>query len=435
MFWYMLIRAGRPITAALSSFFFGNLQSIQQFQYLRATSVIGIGLLGFTLYRILRCIGKKKYTAMFGSILLCLTPSIQLVAGWTICFVFPYAIILASYACFSINNIKNRILSWLFPSFILLLAFLIYQPAAMYYWVLACIFLITDYQNDLSEDIQQVFIKFLNYLIRWIFPTALGYLVVRTGNYFFPGPDRSGLISIDQIAIKLYWFIKEPLSRALNIFSIKNVPIVACCIEAIIIIGLFFYLRGSFSKRVLLIFLLLWIILISYLPNLVINECLPSYRSQIALSGLVVVLFLFALKGIMQWSSQKWLNGFLLIMTIVCSLAASRNVINNIAIPQEIELRYLKSQLISHPLKDVSEIDIIQVDYNALVPTIIDEFGRPSTNTDWAPEPMIRLILMDKQPQFANIPIKILPPDTELSELLSNPDTLIIDMRKISEFQ
>ena len=64
----------------------------------------------------------------------------------------------------------------------------------------------------------------------------------------------------------------------------------------------------------------------------------------------------------------------------------------------------------------------------------MDEFGLPSTYQTWVPESLIRLILMEKKPQFANIPIEIHPPEDEKT-IVPAKDTLLIDMRKISTFK
>lgn len=430
-----VLSSGRPVLAALFTFSWGSLTSIHQISCLRFVSILGIGILSLIYYWIFRSYHESPITAFFQAILLSLTPAIQLFASWATCSFFPFAMVMASLAAYLPRLLRNKTLAYILSMILLEITLLIYQPAAMTYWVVVCIMIFYEYQFDERINLEKISKKLITHIIVWVIPALLAYLVVRIGSQLFPLFKRSELIEFKDIPMKLYWFIKEPFSRSLNIFSIQNSSLTTCLVLIFLITGMFLWLRGKYDKRVILIFISFFLILLSYFPNLIVTVYQPSYRSQVALSGIIIVLFLFALKGITQWFNPTLLNGILLFMTITCSLAATKNVIINIAIPQEIELRYLQSQLNTHPLENVTEIDIIQAESNSLlVPTIIDEFGRPSTNTDWAPEPMIRLILMEKQPQYLNIPIRVLPPDTE-SGLTENLSNLVIDMRNISSFK
>lgn len=428
-----VISSGRPVMAVLSRLSWGLLGSIDQMRYLRLIAIFGIGLLGVVLYGIIRQHQENRITALLQATFLCLTPAFQVYAGFTVCFLFPYAIILASVSGYLTGHIHNKLFSYLIPMILLAIAFVVYQPTAMYFWVIASLMLLVDYQDNPSMSLRRLFRKVIKFCVVWAIPALVSFLIIKIGSHYFPADDRSDLIPLDQVVIKLFWFIKEPLSRSLNIFTIGNSAPFSILVFLFLIIGMLVVLHGKLAKRITLILVFLAILFISYLPNLIIAEYWPTYRSTVALSGMIVLLLLFVIEGLFSKAGPNVLNSILLAAFLFCSFNTSSQMINSIAVPQVIELSYLKNQLNTNDLKNISEIRIIQADSDALIPTVIDEFGRPSTNTDWAPEPMIRLVLMEKQPQYADIPIAVFPPQTKPD--FEDTQILWIDMQKISTFK
>src|SRR5262249_19107853 len=115
-------------------------------------------------------------------------------------------------------------------------------------------------------------------------------------------PTRSHLVQ--DAWGKALWFFSQPLMNALNLAKLSPKRWLAIAIALFIAGGLSQYFRGAVKERFWQGTIAASLLPLSYLPNLVVAENWSSYRTQAALTSLVVVYGFFAL-----WGYGKILRG------------------------------------------------------------------------------------------------------------------------------
>lgn len=113
---------------------------------------------------------------------------------------------------------------------------------------------------------------------------------------------------------------------------------------------------------------------------------------------------------------------------------AARNVTLGFVIPQQREWQYLREQLKRIDLTQVEKLYVICARRSDFIAPILryDEFGLSSTAARWVPESAVYFALSEVSPQFARIPVEVVP--------AKNADTIpasavVIDMRKLSRLR
>ena len=432
-----MIAGGRPTYALLTSLSFAPLNAIGDLRYLRLLGVVGITLLAGKLYRTLVLKGWDLYQSFLLAVIICTLPPFQIYAAWAFTAFAPFAALLASLAsslaeqAFGEPRPLYRCGFFSASVLLLLLALTIYQPAAMFFWVFAAI---SVFQPDTT--LQHILRRFLWYLASAFTGLILGFGVQRLGMAIYGadrlGPGRSRL-TLDLWG-KVSWFFEEPLLNALNVVNIFPTPWLACSITIFIGGGLLLYFRGGVKERLLQSAVALTIIFLSYLPNLVVAENWASYRTQVALTSVIVVYAFLALWGygrlFRRPVGRLILTAGLGIVALASSFLAAWNVSAYFAIPQSRELELMRARLVQPNLADIRSIYIICARwYDSIAPGVrYDEFGLPSSAHPWSPAPMVYLLLREKNSERADIPIEIAPANGPADP---PPDALVMDMREL----
>ncbi len=376
-------RAGK----LLYGFYYYAISHISSARLIRLFGVISLGLFAYILYTTLKRYSVRSEHAFLLSLLACTLPSIQILIAWLTCLPYLYSAILSFIAGTLMFNFATKegnakpfhtAGSLLIVIVLLVIAMHIYQPTAMIYWTAGIIPLSLLKDNNLMKKWQLPFIKFFfagfTAIVFYFFSVKILHFIFKTG---FVG--RGGLIELTKIPVKLKWFFFCPLNYALNLWNISPTYTLAYIVALVIGFGILLEIlslirktNGSNSawngfKRLLLT---IGLILLSFLPNLIVTDNVPPYRTLGPLT--ITILFLFYFGFISVLNLLKHLPGFtenikykattlsLIIFTLISGYHANKNV-NDFAMLQASDLQYVKSVISEFGVSNLSRISEIYV--------------------------------------------------------------------------
>lgn len=260
---------------------------------------------------------------------------------------------------------------------------------------------------------------------------AIGFVIFKLGMAFyghFAGGERSGLAH--NPIEKLRWFVTEPLVNALGMAELFPRRRFALILALVLGGGLLCYFRGTMRDRLLLAIMAAALFPLSHLPNLVVAESWASYRTIAGMTGLCVLYSFIALQGYcksIRWRHAEQVPAAVAgVAWVACAVMAAWNVQIYFARPQAAELNWLRQQLRRGDLANASGIYLIGLPYPEWHSRRYDEFGIPSTSQPWSPIPMVYLVLMEIDPNLANLKIEYFRADGKFDP---SPSTVVVDMR------
>jgi hypothetical protein len=405
---------GRPFAGLLDDLVFSTAGTIDNLRFVRLIAVVGILALALLMHWALVRAGVRRGPAALIAVLVCSMPAFQVYASWAVLFNVPYAALLGGGASLvavsAVDAPRNLLLDRLVGATAMLFgALLIYQPTAMFFWV----FLAVALAGAAGESRRAVSLIRTHFGVAAV-GIALAFLVHRLAIHVVGNtvPNRSRNELTHNVIGKLGWFFEKPLYKSLNLFDLTPSPWFAAGVAAVAIVGILLLLERRSASPLLHLGVGLLLIPLCYLPNLVVKENVPSFRSQGALSSLIALYFCIGALGI--WLtvrdrlrprlSRDHLLGVerLALVTATAFVAASaffaaKNVTTLFVEPQSTELRMIRSQVAALP-QGVSRVGFVSTPYywGATKLVIIDEFGLPSTSQLWTLEPSVLLILREK---------------------------------------
>jgi hypothetical protein len=239
------------------------------------------------------------------------------------------------------------------------------------------------------------------------------------------------------VLAKARWFVEKPLYKSANLFDLTPTPWLAAFVGVVATVGIVLLLRRRSASPLLLFAAGVVLIPLSYLPNLVVKEDFPSYRSQGSLSSLIAIYFALGAIGI--WLSVRerlsWhAAGRAAVVAAasfvaVAAFLAAKNVTTLFAEPQNLELRMIRSQVAALPT-GAPRVGFVGTAYfdGATKFVVIDEFGLPSTSQLWTLQSSVPLILREEGRLSANAP----RPEVDIIQWNTNPlptDEPVISLR------
>lgn len=451
-----IVSYGRPIYAVLVNLTFSAMHTVSDLAFLRLAAAVSLGVLAWMFYQALRLVGIHRIYALVFPLLICTTPPYEVFVAWESCAFFLSAAILAGAALMSVDRAFNRRATkqgLLFggASLVLLaMAMMLYQPAAMVFCVFAAIFLLGR-----NQSLRSTVARLGVYCSVLIIALELDYMAAKILPQMLYGTQIQGVRTefASDLLAKAAWFFQEPLVNALNLWNLLPTIQIALIVGIFSLVGLFFFVPGKLIERggkVLIAFLVLPL---SYLPNLVVQESWASYRTEVALTSLVVLYAGFALLGFLSLALKVKKGPFrvrqagptknlyvylatavLVVSMIFGSVLAARNVTAYFALPQAEELSILANQLNTTALAKASSIYVIPCSWSDSISPVVryDEFGVASCSESWVPGPMVYLLLRDLDPAKVNIPIIVVPPGGSIQP---PPGSLVIDMRTLRRYR
>ena len=492
---------GRPINALITTFLLQGVTDVEHLRYLRLVGVLGIVLLTWCVARMLSLAGRNRFQCVCVAVIMGTALPFQVYAARADCALFPYAALAAGLAFLLSERAfesHRRRLQWLLAagaSLALLVALAVYQPAAMFFWVFAAVTLLkpkttprdvlrrfgwycvialagmsagyvvyvlspvlvpgSSVRVDLVRDIPTKVVWFLAVYV----PDVLNFVLPSPSYQLFPGAGSelslhlyrkisnvlhalnvSLLPSHEQVGMSASYALAVSPAGALSfVHKILDV-FIAYGVFAFIGGGLWLYFRGTRRERLWQCGIAASLLLLSCIPNLVVEKHIPGYRSMSAPVSVIVLCGYFASQGyagrLCRLISPARAHAALGVAAVACALSAAWHVHTFFVVPQVRELTLMRSELAQADLSRIRGIRIIphtSWQQNTPAPFRWREFGDTSSADRTSARSMASLLLRELHPEHASLPIKHVDfNDAALpGGLGEGGDYLVVDMRKL----
>ncbi len=439
--WAAGAKEGRIVQGFLLTHLFkpGNISDLSHY---RIAALVGFSLFAFLIFLILKRHEKTTAAAAFAVMVVTLIP-FQLWLAWSMLFLVSYAACLAVVAAILVNRAipapwGKKILFLALALAILWVSLNIYQPAAMMFWAAAAMLIFLE-----NPGLGEILRRGIYYCAAGVIGLGVAFGSMKIAQELSgTNPARTSLV--DDILGKLAWFLREPLMNALNFQNLAATKLIGVSLGLLILAGLWLFFKGNSLQKALSIVIAGGFALLAYLPNLIIQENWPSYRTLAALS---MVLFFYLYLAVKQfyaiigsripWIQQQFDHIFNLGMVAgaaVLILLTNQYFIQRLALPLYIEHRFLKESLASSNLAEASQIELIPPGWTDSVWPVVryDEFGIPSSFPKWGTEPLARILLLEINPAYRDLPIHVIASKEEFSSLKG---AVLIDLGNLRSYQ
>lgn len=405
--------SGRPLAGLADQILFSAAGTIENLRFIRFIGVLGIIALALLLHWALVRSRVSAGLAAVIAVLICSLPAFMILSAWTVIFNAPYAALLAGGASLMATRALeppraltlDRVAG---ATALLIAAMLIYQPAAMFYWVflaIAVVGTVPDSRRALRLAGTQGAIAVLGFGLAFVVRKVAVHLADKTA------PNASGDVIAHHPIAKLDWFIHSPLYWSANLFDLSPTVWLAALVATIATIGL---VLGLVLRRAPVIpYAAIGVALLPLclLPNLAVIGESTTYRMQVALSALIALYLALGatsiwialtplLSGGLQPSAVLWVKRLGLAGAVafvaVAGVATSRNLRHMIVDPQTAEYRAIRNQVAALPT-GVTRVGYVTIGWNQGFQSryITDEFI-PSSSQPWVGQPAVILTLEDE---------------------------------------
>lgn len=398
---------GRPLYGALLETSFGEAADVTNLPWLRLGSVLLLTLLGLALWRQLHQSGWTEIQAAAIGLGVTLLPAAQVTASWAACWPQVLALLL-SLAGFTAIEAElerggmKRAVALLGGCMIYLLAGLIYQSNALFAVVpIAAILLVRAGREPLT-DLRWAAV----HLVTLIIGVAGSYLLVQW--LFSSGIfQESARMQLEGNPLtKLGWFLWQPLPNALGLYALRDGLAGGAIVfwgAVIVTTGLIGYGVKSATDPLLRKKWLLCLValpVLAHVVSLFAAERSVGYRTLFPLSGLMLVLLVFALRSVVVIRKVRWWKHYTLIGLIAAAVAlvANRQAFSLLAVPQGSEWEMVLSPVMRTTFNADTKVHIITpapVD-RSTGPSLGSEFGSRSSTTEQVVQEMFRSALRER---------------------------------------
>jgi len=376
-----IISDGRPLYAATLLGAFHLAGHYPAVRWIRAVGVLGIGWLMWLVYRALLRRGWSTPLAFATAFLIGLLPPFQVLAAWATTYIFPWAAALTGIAAMMLEREPLSRRRYAGAIGLLLIAFSVYQPAAAFFGVFMGIRLLTP--SETRERIIQTF----RYTVVFGCAAVLAFVEQRILESFYPVKAsnlRAALLT--NPVQKLFW-LPHPIFQVLNLDNLavntmfgKGLGIAVGLL--IMGCGLWFVWRRVSNHRLLYVGSLIIPVLVSFAPNLIIQENDSVYRVLMGLSATVVVYGVFFVAQ--AWTTVKsapmilfrW--GAFPAFLIVCVGWTFTQTTQELVLPSRLQITWLQTAVAHLPKGDGPLYLVPPPTNEPLAPLQMMEFGEVS---------------------------------------------------------
>ncbi|MEO8465611.1 MAG: hypothetical protein ABI640_09745 [Gammaproteobacteria bacterium] len=400
---------GRPVYGAVLVASLQGVDDVRDLVRLRFISVTLLSAVGLVLWAFLRRYGWGDLEAAAIGVGVALLPGAQVVVGWAIAWPIALGLLAALLGFWLVEahlsrSGTRRVAGVLAGAALYLIAGLTYQTSALFAIVpLAALLLVREDERPLGHA-------------RWVV-THIGVLFVSL---------VVGLLAMDVVFseslvpaaarmriephpfLKLLWFVRNPLPNALGLFELRDGAatqlsfwIVTTMFGAIMTLGLFYGGNGRLQKLRWL-FCLLALPFVAHSVSLAASSQAIGYRTLLPLSGLFLVLLVFAMRAVGRAGSVRPATQATALGVLVFSAAvlAHHNSYTLIAEPQGREWQLFHAAAAQLRLAPDTDVYIVRptVDDRSTEELYDDEFGSLSSDADWAAKEMFKTALRERFP-------------------------------------
>lgn len=430
--------SGRLVYAPLreySAYWAGNVENLR---WLRGLSLLGILVFGFQMYRGLLRFGWPGLISSGVALWLMVMPPALVIVSWATCWPYPWALVLVALAfhcgekwrALAFRNIRCGWGWWLLAVGLLIISMWIYQIFIFaYIWWIAAAWIYREKEEvwagsgwllgHFSVIGSALLCGFFGY--RWILG-SFGIDALSRTEIVFPGFD------------KIAWAVKSVVPMAWNPWILpahdgRNSMLfyggAAALLGAVaILIGLKLKSRTAAGASALGAFLLGQPV--AYGLMFVISESYASYRTLYVVMGLTILWigWSFGQLGEKFPGRRNWVSAVFVSLLGLNLFLGRIYLVDWVVGPQAAEYAIVLDE-IHNADPDLLEqgVYVIRPEYDqTLAPWVTtNEFGLPSTHTEWAAEAMPWLAFRQVADASADLKVESgtgVPQDTEYSGLV-----------------
>lgn len=389
-----------------------HLATVEQLIWTRLAAVLGLVIWALGLDWCARGAGWTPVTRLGAIVLTLASPSASILAGWSVCWPYPYAAILALVGFVASERVLRleglprgassgrwgQMCGWMGLSALSILsAAFLYQPFIFCYLApLLCRLL--PAREEVSGGILG---RWLLLHLVWLGGVAVGSFLLYRGVVHWLGIEvvgRTALVS-DPLA-KAHWMFTSLLPNGLNFVTLRGhrgegtlgwvlVGMLVCLVLGYSLLRRAF--RTGWKDIAFTIGAVGTLLLASISLLLVIEESYASYRILFPFVGLVALWMVWEGSAAMHLST--WMRPLVVgLFLVVTGFGVWRNHAL-LAAPQARELELVEGALGRLDWEQEPKIFIIQPTMNDALAAIVatNEFGLPSTYADWALEGIVWL--------------------------------------------
>jgi hypothetical protein len=397
----LMVAEGRPVQAFWTDHLFASFTSVEALARLRLINVLVIAGAAAMYAGTWVAARTSRPEAVMLAVVTFTLPSFHVVASVASMGVLPVSIAFAIAAafCASRGAVVHRFSSagWSIAALLLLvIAAAAYQPAAMFFWVCAAVFLFVRDVDSKAFVRQAAAFLAIGAAAMCVAAGLYAYGARRYGAELDPG--RTGFVT--DVPAKLAWFVSAPLEHALNLWNLVPSAALATLIGGVIVVGMGVRIGRCADGRFVRALMSVSLVPLAYLPNLVIAENWPSFRSQIALSPLILAYAAIALRTVAGASHVRAYRLGLAMLVGIGVGSAAWNVHVLFAAPQSREWDLVRREVAALG-PEPRRLHTIRAHYlDGFAPGLTyDEFGRPSLSSPWAAVDMPYLALRELYPR------------------------------------
>lgn len=425
--------AGRWMTAAWCHLAWYRAESLFDLWRPRLGGLIGIYLLALSLAWSLRRMGYSRTLSFTAAALTVLLPTFQVYAAWATCAGHVYGCLL-SLASFWLNSwirrgsLVARSSCLVAAAFLQLLAFTVYQPAAMFSVPLIAMWVLSrtaewrrEHTLAAAQQLGLLGACMAIYLVLFRMqshaPSAvdLSERAATSANYFLK-LGRFGLQPVAQSCVP-FTFTKGWPNGLLAM-------IVVAVLGGLTPLGLWLRLTGNRRQRIGQIAGVYALIPLSYAPNLFVASDFFPYRTRPAIAVLILLLLLAAGGGWLRLLARdpqlrkRFGVGAVSLIMLLAIWLGRQHVQDYFIAPCHAEwnllCRKVERAVDEGPARPQYVIFLRPPSEPPLAPRVIyDEFGRLNASIDWINEGMVGLALRQvrqeaipafRQAEFTSLP-------------------------------
>jgi hypothetical protein len=440
----------RPIYGWLLQTSFKHIDHIRDLAWARLAGSAMLGLLAASVCAtLLLQYGWSLVTAACVGALLTLVPSAQIVASWGI--LWPYVVsAMLSLGAFAIaeHSFRQPNASWAkrlglagLASLFVVASAWVYQSNSFFYLVFVAVGVVR--RGVWSRGSSRL--RLVQHLLLLAGALLMAYALIRLFFALDLLPMSKRIAFEPDLPGKLVWFAQNSLPNALSLlvlndFHGRTAPYYQMAVAAMGLLlvtgGVLVGRRRGWREAVVWFGGLVVLVIGAHGINIAASERWPSYRTIHPLVGVVIVFSAAAMEVLGEavpfLKRSRHVLG--LVLVVVAAVFARHQAYELIAVPQNKEYRLVEQESKKLDLARDQKVYVITP-----TPAIAsarlaysDEFGSLSTDSDWVPKEILKLIFYEKYPA--------LPPCRSLDHMVSgeNPPPpgvydVVLDLRGLRQ--
>jgi hypothetical protein len=405
----LTVSNGRPVYGMALDASLRPIRDVPDLPWLRLTAVLLLAGVALGLWSQLREAGWSDVEAAAIGLGIALLPGAQITVGWAIAWPIALALLFAVLGFSMVeSHLKQtgalRLAGLVGGGFFYFLSALTYQSNALFAIVPLAALLLVRGENERLGHGRWAAAHLATLFASLVAAFALMQLFFTEGVV----AEASRMQIEPEPLLKLLWFVRQPLLNSLALFEIRDrfetslwFWLVAASFGAILALGFRFGARDA-SRKKRWLFCLLFLPFVAHAASLAASSQAIGYRTVFALSGLILVLVVYALRSVVEVGRlrPRLQQGVFAALLVVAAASAQRNAYTLIAVPQAREWELIQTAAQQLRLDSDTDIYIIRpgLDDRSTERVFDDEFGSLSSDADWASKEMFKAAIRERFP-------------------------------------